>query len=155
MDVNILDGIFNCLACPECYEVETLHLNDTNAKKKGLVRLRYLKCNSYTYVKEFYTSKKIEHNYSEQKGGGKFMEVNLHAVYGMQAIVVGYTPLTKLCCYFNMPEPMSSDNYDNISKTVKDVTKVVAEKSMADAAKEVKGENEVIIKSVLAIGYEN
>ena len=46
-----------------------------------------------------------------------------------------------------MPEPMSSDDYDNISKTVKDVTNVVAEKSMADAAKEVKGENEVI-KSV-------
>ena len=38
MDVNILDGIFNCLACPECYDVETLHLNDTNAKKKGLAR---------------------------------------------------------------------------------------------------------------------
>ena len=54
-----------------------------------------------------------------------------------------------------MPEPMSSDNYDNISKTVIDVTKVVAEKNMADAAKEVKGENEVIIKSVLATGYEN
>ena len=54
-----------------------------------------------------------------------------------------------------MPEPMSSDNYDNMSKTFKDVTKVVAEKSMADAAKEVKGENEVIIKSVLATGYEN
>ena len=54
-----------------------------------------------------------------------------------------------------MPEPMSSDDYDNISKTVKDVTKVVAEKSMADAAKEVKDENEVIIKSVLATGYEN
>ena len=54
-----------------------------------------------------------------------------------------------------MPEPMSSDNYDNISKTVKDVIKVVAEKSMADAAKEVKCENEVIIKSVLATGYGN
>ena len=39
MDVNILDGIFNCLTCPECYEVETLHLNDTNTKKKGLARL--------------------------------------------------------------------------------------------------------------------
>ena len=59
MDVNILDGIFNCLACPECYEVETLHLNDTNAKKKGLARLTYLKCNSCTYVKEFYTSKNV------------------------------------------------------------------------------------------------
>ena len=58
MDVNILDGIFNCLTCPECYEVETLHLNDTNAKKNGLARLMYLKCNSCTYVKEFYTSKK-------------------------------------------------------------------------------------------------
>ena len=68
---------------------------------------------------------------------------------------VGYTPLKKLCCYLNMPEPMSTDNYDNISKTVKDVIKVVPEKSMADAAKEVKGENEVIIKSVLATGYEN
>ena len=54
-----------------------------------------------------------------------------------------------------MPEPMSSDNYDNISKTVKDVTKVVSEKSMDDAAKEVKGENEVFSKSVLATGYEN
>ena len=47
MDVNIL-GIFNCLVCPECYEVETLHLNDTNAKKKGLARLMYLKFNSCT-----------------------------------------------------------------------------------------------------------
>ena len=54
-----------------------------------------------------------------------------------------------------MPEPMSSDDYDNISKTVKDVTKVVAEKSMVDAAKKVKVENEVIIKNVLANGYEN
>ena len=59
MDVNILDGIFNCLTCPECYEVETLHLNDTNTKKKGPARLMYLKCNSCTYVKEFYTSKNV------------------------------------------------------------------------------------------------
>ena len=33
---------------------------------------------------------------------------------------------------------MSRDNYDNMSKTVKDVTKVVAGKMVADAAKEVK-----------------
>ena len=75
MDVNILDDIFNCLACPECYEVETLHLNDTNAKKKGLARLMYLKCNSCTYVLHIQ-----KRNDSEQKGGGKFMEVNLRAV---------------------------------------------------------------------------
>ena len=81
MDVNILDVIFNCLACPECYEVKTLHLNDTNAKKKGLARLMYLKCISCAYIKEFY--KKIERNDSEHKGGGKFMEVNLCAVYVM------------------------------------------------------------------------
>ena len=63
-------------------------------------------------------------NDSEQKEGGKFMEVNLRG--GMQAFGVGYTPLKKLCCYLNMPEPISSDDNDNISKTVKDVTKVVA-----------------------------
>ena len=45
----------------------------------------------------------------------------------MKAFEVGYTLLKKLCCYLNMPEPMSSDDYGNISKTVKDVTKVVAE----------------------------
>ena len=117
----------------------------TNAKKKGQARLMYLKCNSCTYVKEFCTSKKIERNDSEQKGGGKFMEVNLRAVYVMRAIGVGYTPLKKLCCYLNMPVPKSSDNCDNcdnISKTVKDATSC-SRKSMTDAAKEVKGENEV------------
>ena len=45
----------------------------------------------------------------------------------MQAFGVGYTPLKKLCCYLNMPEPMGSDDYDNISKNVKDVIKVVSE----------------------------
>ena len=152
MDVNILDGIFNCLACPECYEVETLHLNDTNAKKKGLARLMYLKCNSFTNAKEFYTSKNVVilSKKGEESYGGQPSYSG-----GMKAFGVGYTPLKKLCCYLNMPEPMSSDDYDNISKTVKDVTKVVAEKSMADAAKEVKGENEVILRSVLATGYEN
>ena len=142
MDVNILDGIFNCLACPECYEVETLHLNDTNAKKKGLARLMYLKCNSCTYVKEFYTSKNVvilSKNVEESLWRSTFVQWWYASFWG------GYTPLKKLCCYLNMP----------VSKTVKDVTKVEAEKSMADAAKEVKGENEVIIKSVLATGYEN
>ena len=90
-----------------------------------------------------------------KKGGGKVYGGQPSCSGGMRATGVGYTPLKKLCCYLNMPEPMSSDNYDNISKTVKDVTKFVAEKSMADAAKEVKGENEVIIKSVLATGYAN
>ena len=59
IDVNILDGIINCLTCPECYEVEAFHLNETNAKKKGLARLMYLKCNSCSHVKEFYTSKNV------------------------------------------------------------------------------------------------
>ena len=80
------------------------------------------------------------------------MEVNLRAVYDMRAIGVGYAPLKKSCCYLNMPEPMSSDNYDNISKTVKDVTKVAVEKSMADAVKEVKGKSEVAETSVSVDG---
>ena len=52
----------------------------------------------------------IERKNSEQKGGGKFMEVRPPcSLWYAINIGVGYTPLKKLCCYLNMPEPMSSE----------------------------------------------
>ena len=41
-----------------------------------------------------------------------------------------------------MPEPMTSDNYDNISNILKDSATVVAENSMSVAATELRGSNE-------------
>ena len=99
------------------------------------MKLKYSSC---PYVNDFYTSKQVERNTEQKKGGGKFMEVNIRAVYGMRSIGVGHTPLKTLCLYMNMPEPMGNDNYNNIAKTVRDATKVVAEQSMADSAKEVR-----------------
>ena len=56
---------------------------------RKVARLMYLKCSSCTYVREFYTSKKIECDDAEHKGGERFMEVNLRYAK------VGYTQLKK------------------------------------------------------------
>ena len=51
-----------------------------------------------------------------------------------------------------MPEPMTSDNYDNISNILKDSAKVVAENSMSVAAAELRGSNETADVGVLIDG---
>ena len=51
----------------------------------------------------------------------------------------------------NMPEPMNSDNYDNVSRTMKDATQIVAESSMFDTAKELKGGATEIVDASVSI----
>ena len=143
--MSILSSVFNSIACPECLSTEALQLVDVNEEKKGLARLIIVQCNFCPYKKDFYTSKQVErsiNNGEKKKGGGKHMEVNLRAVYGMRAIGAGHSALEKLCCHLNMPHPMTSCNYNKISNTIKDTVKDVAEKSMADAAKELRGDKE-------------
>ena len=60
-------------------------------------------------------------------------------VYGMRAIEKGYSPLKRLCGYLDLPEPMTVNNYDKLSKSIKAVTKNVTERSMLDASRESKG----------------
>ena len=74
-------------------------------------------------------------------GGGKHMEVNLRAVYGMRAIGVEHKQLQKLCSHMNMPEPMNISSYNKVSCVLKDTVQVIAEKSMADVAEQLKGPN--------------
>ena len=69
-------------------------------------------------------------------------EVNVRSVYGCRQIGSGYKHLKTLCCSLNMPEPMTSHNYDNISNILKGSAKVVAENSMSVAATELRGSNE-------------
>ena len=59
----------------------------------------------------------------------EMFKVNIRAVYGMKSIEVGHTPLKRKCLYTNMPEPKGNDNNNDIAKTVRDATKVVAEQS--------------------------
>ena len=61
-------------------------------------------------------------------------------VYGMRAIGRWYSSLRRLRGYLDLPESMTVNNYDKLSKSIKAVTKNVAERSMLDASKELKGE---------------
>ena len=64
----------------------------------------------------------------------KTMEINVRAVCGFRSFGVGYTPLTKLFSFLNMPAPMTKIAYDSLSYSIKVVSKQVVEKSMSDAA---------------------
>ena len=70
VDVELLYDIFNSLACPACYGVETLQLYDIDVRKKGLARLCILKCIYCPFEKQAVENVKKE-------GGKKFMEVNV------------------------------------------------------------------------------
>ena len=139
-DMSILADVFASLSCPGCHDTKTLKLRDMFEKKRGLARYLELECTSCLYITQFYTSEHVE-----RKEGGKgrnMYEVNVRSVYGCRQIGSGYTHLKTLCCFLNMPEPMTSDNYDNISNILKDSAKVVAENSMSVAATELRGSNE-------------
>ena len=95
VDVEMLYDVFNSLACPVCYGVETLKLHNIDGRKKGLASLFILKCTSCSFEKQSYPSKTVE-NVNNKKGGNKFMEVNIQMGYGMRAIGAGHIPLKKL-----------------------------------------------------------
>ena len=141
MDISVLGDVFTSLACPECCTINSLHLHDINEKKKGLARFLMLKCVTCPYEKQFYSSKKVD-RHNANKGGGNYMEVNVRAVYGMRAVGGGHTALKKFCCYMDMPEPMNSSSYDHTSNEINEAAKVVAERSMSDVAKDLRGDNE-------------
>ena len=84
----------------------------------------------------------------EEKGGGKHMEINLRAVYGMRSIGAGHASLGKMRCHLNMPEPMNS----KLSNTLRDAVKIVAERNMVDVVEELRGENETAYASVSVDG---
>ena len=155
VDMEILGSVINCLAYPECFGSSSLQLHDINEKKKGLARLLEISCTTCPYKQEFYTSKQVKKHLEEdqkEEGGGKHMEINLRAVYGMRSIGVGHASLGKMCCHLNMPEPMNSKNYDKLSNTLRDAVKVVAERSVVDVFEELRGENETADASVSVDG---
>ena len=63
------------------------------------------------------------------------MEVNLRSVYATRRCGVGYKGLQKLCGVMNLPPPVTSKNYDNLSTKLGEV---VAKTSMIEAAADLK-----------------
>ena len=66
------------------------------------------------------------------------MEINVMAVYGFRSIGVGHTPLTKLCDFLNMPQPVRKNAYA-FSYSIMVISKQVADKSMPNAAVRLSG----------------
>ena len=132
--MTILAEVFLMLSCPECHDTKSLQLHDVCEKKRGLARYLQLKCSSCFYVNEFCTSKTVQR---KQRGKGRNMyEINIRSVNGFRQMGSGYDHLKKLCCILDMPESMRADTYSNISNSLQESAKLVAEISMASAAAE-------------------
>ena len=79
--MGILEMMFSCLACPECFHQE-INIEDINSKKKGLARYLALKCSSCGFVQHFYLSQTVE----SDRRGMKLFDVNVRTVYGLRAM---------------------------------------------------------------------
>ena len=66
-------------------------------------------------------------------------DVNVRTIYGCRQVGAGHEHLRKVHCFFNMSEPMFSNNYHNISFKLKESVKRVEEKSMSTAASKLRG----------------
>ena len=120
MDMSILAEVFTLLSCPGCKGVQCLQLSDINEQKKGLARYLEINCTFCLFSYNFYTSKQIDSlTPRKNKGGQKLFDVNVRAVYGCRQIGSGHEHLKKLCWYWNMPEPIRSDNFYNITLKLK------------------------------------
>ena len=136
IDMRILSELIECLLCPEC-KSPCIQIYENLAAKKGLASSVVLTCQC-DFQRSFYTSKRA----------GKGFEVNRRMVYAMRACGNGYSGIEKFTTLMNMPPPMTANNYDKIATNVMFAAKAVAEKTMKDAANELKrdiGANEDMI----------
>ena len=65
-------------------------------------------------------------------------DINYRAVYAARTVGQGYVSLEKCCGMLNLPKHMTNNNFDLISNTFSVAAKEVAEKSMLDAANELR-----------------
>ena len=68
----------------------------------------------------------------------KLFDVNIRTVHGLRAIGGGFSSLQKFCGYLNMAKQLTQKNFDRLSRQIMMATKNVAEKSMSDAALELR-----------------
>ena len=127
IDMTILQGIINSLACPECFE-NTVVMYEEESKKKGLATCLLLSCSNSDclYESRTYTSGTVQTKDQEEQRGSKYFEINLRSVYALRSCGVGHSGMVKFCCMMNMPPPMTANNYTNVSNYLRDSVKVVA-----------------------------
>ena len=82
-------------------------------------------CTVCLYSHIFFTSKQIDLS-KKNKGRQKLYDVNFRAIYGCRQVDAGHEHFEKLCYYLNMPDPMLSNNYQNILPKLNESAECVA-----------------------------
>ena len=130
VSLEVLANVFQQVVCSGCGK-QLLYLTEDFSRRKGCSSLLKLRCSSCGWTHSFHTSKKIKH----------FYEVNRRIVYGMRAIGKGAEAAKKFCGLMDMPPPPKPSAYQRHNKALMKVAKAVAEKTMAEAASEMRGNN--------------
>ena len=126
VDTEILATVFNNTLCPECVN-PTLNLGEHKSRKQGMASMLFITCSRCPYSYDFATSRPCKRGY----------DINRRAVYTFRSLGQGYSGLQKFTSLMNMPQPMTNRNYDKLITKLSVVSKLVAEETMVDAAKDV------------------
>ena len=138
LEMSILSKVLSLLACPSCKNVCCLELSDVSAKKLGFSSFLRIKCDVCDFLHEFYTSPQVSTSLDKRRRGKNAMEINVRTIYSFRNIGIGHVLILKLCGYLNMPPPMAKDSYDHTANRIKVACKQVAEKSMSEAAADLR-----------------
>ena len=137
--------MFSNMICPHC-QTQGLYMQETS--KQGLAFKYMVTCQDtfncrWTYT--FFNSPGTKKNNSQFT---RSFDMNPRAIYCMRRFGKGYAGLKTFCYLMNHPPPMSEKSFRETNVNIFEAVKVVAQKSLNDAAEEVK-----IIDGVQDDGY--
>ena len=117
------------LQATRCQECSCDGMSVTESGKRGLASTFSVACRNCGWTLYLPTSSRTATG---------TIEVNRRAVYAFRQIGQGLTGIEKCCGTMNMPPPMSYNSYSEHVKGLNVSTSAVAEKTMADAAMDIR-----------------
>ena len=118
------------LSCPDCYGHTSLTTGIDLSKRKGLASCISVSCKTCKYNSTYHSSPVIINN--NESRGAKTFDVNQRSVYAMRSI-----GLERFCGVMNLPPPVQKPSYKRLSNRLRDSGKIIADRSMAEAATNV------------------
>ena len=106
----------------------SLTLTENRFKGNGCASCLRLFCDNCGWRSEFHSSKKQTQSF----------EVNRRLVYTMRLLGKGHGGAKKFCTLMNMPPPSAAKPFKKSSNTITKAIKIIAKKSMSDAAAEIR-----------------
>ena len=129
-DMELFAVVFGLLKCPEC-ECVGLSLEEDDISRKGCASKLRLCCERCNWKHLFWTSKRTEKSFEENK----------RLIYGMRRIGKGHAGASKFCSVMNMPSPLTAKSFRRSSRAISRHVKNAAKSCMKSAAKEVHAKN--------------